>query len=282
MLGKLLKHEFRATSRVMLPVLGVLLLTSVLAGLSIRLLDTGHIATMMRIVARLFIAAFVIGVITAIVISIVLMVNRFYRNLLCDEGYLMHTLPSNAHALVWSKLIVSLCWFIVTSLVIYLAVFFMTLFLGALQTVNFSDVAEDWKQTLAFLQEEGVGRGQLWLLLLEFLAAALLSMLACCLHFYAAMSLGHMAPNRKVLFSVLAFIGISIAFRIILSGVAAGMIQSGAMETFFLGLEEAPGISEAFSMLHKIALGTLLLSLIQSAVLYVPTVFGLKKGLNLG
>ena len=100
MLGKLLKHEFRATSRVMLPVLGVLLLTSVLAGLSIRLLDTGHIATMMRIVARLFIAAFVIGVITAIVISIVLMVNRFYRNLLCDEGYLMHTLPSNAHALV--------------------------------------------------------------------------------------------------------------------------------------------------------------------------------------
>ena len=113
MLGKLIKHEFRATARVMLPVLGVLLLMSLLAGLSIRLLDSGRIVLMMRILAGLFIAAFIIGIIAAIIIAIVLMVNRFYRNLLRDEGYLMHTLPSNTHALVWSKLIVSLCWFIV-------------------------------------------------------------------------------------------------------------------------------------------------------------------------
>ena len=39
MLGKLMKHEFRATGRIMLPLLGAELLLSVLAGFSVRGLD---------------------------------------------------------------------------------------------------------------------------------------------------------------------------------------------------------------------------------------------------
>ena len=39
MLGKLLKYEFRATGRSMLPVLGVLTLLVLLANISVRLLD---------------------------------------------------------------------------------------------------------------------------------------------------------------------------------------------------------------------------------------------------
>ena len=51
MLGKLLKHEFRATGRTMLPVLGVLTLLVLLANISVRLLDTnsaGFLAVAVR------------------------------------------------------------------------------------------------------------------------------------------------------------------------------------------------------------------------------------------
>ena len=42
MLRKLLKHEFRATGRIMLPVIGILLATSVAANLSLRLLPSRY------------------------------------------------------------------------------------------------------------------------------------------------------------------------------------------------------------------------------------------------
>mgnify|MGYP006988889638 CR=1 FL=1 len=60
------------------------------------------------------------AIVAAVVMTVVLMVSRFYRNLLRNEGYLMFTLPVSAHALVWSKLIVSLVWFLLTALLIFL------------------------------------------------------------------------------------------------------------------------------------------------------------------
>ena len=118
MLGRLIKHEFRATGRRMLPALGVLALLGLLANLSIRVLESGFGGTLLRILMVLFIAAFFIGMTVAWVMTLVLMISRFYRNLLKDEGYLMFTLPTSSHALIWSKLIVSTVWFLATVLLI--------------------------------------------------------------------------------------------------------------------------------------------------------------------
>ena len=46
------------------------------------------------------------------------LIQRFYKNLLRDEGYLMLTLPASVHQQVWSKLIVSSVWFIITGVVV--------------------------------------------------------------------------------------------------------------------------------------------------------------------
>lgn len=51
------------------------------------------------------------------IMSIVLMVNRFRTNLMGDEGYVTFTLPVSSHQIVWSKIIVSTVWFIVTGIV---------------------------------------------------------------------------------------------------------------------------------------------------------------------
>ena len=51
------------------------------------------------------------------------MLQRFYKNLLGDEGYIMFTLPASVHQHVWSKLIVSAVWFIATGVVVFLSVF---------------------------------------------------------------------------------------------------------------------------------------------------------------
>ena len=69
------------------------------------------------IVMMLYISAIVaIGVMT-----LILIIQRFYKNLLQNEGYLMHTLPVKMWQHIASKLIVSVVWCFVSMFVICLS-----------------------------------------------------------------------------------------------------------------------------------------------------------------
>ena len=87
MLGKLMKHEFRATARIMLPVMGAMVALALLANLSIRGL-AGNLSDvpLLRILFVLIIIFFSVAVVATAVMSLVIMVSRFYRNLLKETG----------------------------------------------------------------------------------------------------------------------------------------------------------------------------------------------------
>ena len=282
MLSRLIKHEFRATGRRMLPTLGVLALLGVLANLSIRLLESGVGGTLLRILMVLFIAAFFIGMTVAWVMTLVLMISRFYRNLLKDEGYLMFTLPTNSHALIWSKLIVSTVWFLATALLIGLLVLLTAANLGKMSADDFSAAFYGMREVLDLLYSLGVSKGSLALLLGEFIVASVVTCLTTCLQFYAAMGLGQMSDNHKGLMSVLAFIGISIAFQILASTVFSGLVKAGSVDLVVQSIEDlaqtAPGIVR---IVNSGVGGAMLLEILQGAVLYVITALSLNKKLNL-
>lgn len=275
MLSKLLKHEFRATGRVMLPVLGVLLFISVLFNLSVRFYSAGS-SVLLNLLFALVVFAFVAGIIAAEIIALVLMITRFYRNLLGEEGYLMHTLPANVHELVWSKIIVSFVWFFVTNLLIILIGVGTALFLSG---SNLAEIFADfpgWDEIRAALQEVGLAPRHFIGLGLEYLLLILIGGVAACLHFYAAMALGHTVANHKGLFSVLFFIGISMAFSILSTMVGASSVD--ALEKLFSNMETAVQTVRSVQKLFAAVAGW---ELLQAALLYVATVLGLKKWLNL-
>ena len=102
MLGKLLKYELKATSRVFIPLYIAILVVSIVNGLSLNL-EIFNIQGLATIVLMcLFISLFVI--------TIVVTIQRFNKNLLKDEGYLMFTLPVSSKYLVLSKYLTSLIW----------------------------------------------------------------------------------------------------------------------------------------------------------------------------
>ena len=111
----------------------------------------------------------IIGMIAVTVMTTVVMVLRFYRNLLRDEGYLMHTLPVSVHSLVWSKLIVSLCWFAVTFLVILLTMLLTGLIQSGASLGEFFAGFPSWAEIQAALEQVGIRIGDLWLLGGEYL-----------------------------------------------------------------------------------------------------------------
>ena len=275
MLGKLLKHEFRATGRTMLPLYGAVVALAVLANFSIRML-TGNVGPLLTIFFGLIVAAFVICIIAAAVMTLVLMIKRYYTNYLKDEGYLMHTLPVSVHELVWSKMLVSVVWFAATFVVIGLVMLLTALIQTGTSLAQFFAGFPSWADITRAIREIGIPAGDLWLIGLEVLLAVVVSGLYTCLHFYAAMSLGHMFSKDKILLSIVFFVGISFVLS---------MLTTGYGSLRVVNLDSAPfdlnSARDALRFARSIIGEMLLVELIQSAVLYAATVLSLKKGLNL-
>ena len=273
MLGKLLKYEFRATGRSMLPVLGVLTLLVLLANISVRLLDrtAGAFLTILLIMV-IFLT--VIAVIVSELLPIIVMIQRFHKNLLSSEGYLMHTLPASVHSLVWSKLIVSCVWMFLTNVIIFLLGGLSVMHLTNMNLGAFLEGFPSVEEIREFLSSVGLSMGDLYLFLGEMVVAVVLSGIVTCLQFYAAMSLGFSFTNHKGLMSVLCFVGILIVLNVL---------------TNFLGMREVENLTEvtvdSFRGGMQVAQGTvgkaILYTVFQGALLYLATVLGLKKGLNL-
>ena len=121
MLGKLMKYELKATGRVLLPLYGAILLVSVLGAFSLERMSEFEMG------ALLFVLVYTGLCVALVVLTLVLIIQRFNRNLLKDEGYLMFTLPVSVHSLLFSKLFSALLWCVLGGCVGLLSIALMTM-----------------------------------------------------------------------------------------------------------------------------------------------------------
>ena len=128
MLRKLIKHELRATSRIMLPLFLLVLVTAAGGNLATKkLLETD--ISFLNVLGIILLTAFMVAIAAVCIVAFFLMVQRFYKNLLQDEGYVMMTLPVSVHQHIWSKVLVSIIWFAATFLVVLAAVLIWAIFI---------------------------------------------------------------------------------------------------------------------------------------------------------
>ena len=117
MLGKLLKYEFKATMRIFMPMYIALMAVAMVN----RIFQIGDIEMGFGISTAILVALFT----TLGIITIVMIVQRFNRNLLGDEGYLMFTLPVKSESLIFSKIIISIVWTILSGIVACITAFIL-------------------------------------------------------------------------------------------------------------------------------------------------------------
>lgn len=273
MLGKLLKHELYATGRIMLPALGALVLLSGMANLSYRGFDSSE-SVLVHILLGFTISLFFIGLVAAGVLVVVILVRRFYKNLLGDEGYLMLTLPVSVHSLIWSKLLAACLWIFVTGLVCT-GLFTLSVFhFASLGFADFMGFLPDMRQALDELFAAGyMTPGDLTGYIVELLLFSLLACINQYLHFYAAMALGCHFTKHKLLLSVAFYLAISFGIRL-LSLPFSQLFQRG-----FFTIDSVYQLAEG---LHRLSISGIAGALIQAALLYLLTWLPLKKGINLG
>ena len=279
MLGKLIKHEFRATGRLMAPLFGAL----VLLALVVRANDLvfQHVesySAFLNILNTLLIIAYVLALLGVMVFSTVLMIKRFHQNFLTDEGYLMFTLPTSVHSLLWSKLITAALFFIFTFRAEALSVA-IVVWRGGLAREMFTGFADLFRAMDSYYMANGLAFA------LEMLALLFVSLLVTCLLFYAPMSIGYSFANHKGLLSVVFYFVIQAVLQIFGVAVLAGAVNDTAFHRLLTDAMDNLGRIDTPVTAMQAAHGTMLLALFTElflgAILYFLTYFMLRKHRNL-
>lgn len=117
MLGKLLKHDFKALFRNYGLLFAVLLLVTLLYKVCLLLLKN----IVLNFTNGLMGALYVIVILGCLFGAAIINIVRFYKNLVTDEGYLTFTLPVSSKQIVASKLISTLVMDILMAIAVQLS-----------------------------------------------------------------------------------------------------------------------------------------------------------------
>lgn len=206
MLGKLLKHELKATSRLLIPLYLILIGISLLNRIMLSFQDVNW---MMMFISNLLTAGFLFILVAVFAVTTVIMITRFYKNLIGDEGYLMFTLPVKPNQLITSKLIISVFWILIgiASVIVTLYITFATPERMDFIYQNLKDASEELRAAFG---------GSLSFVVAEMILLCIVSLFANILMLYLSIAIGQLFNGRRILGSFIAYIGIYTALQLFL------------------------------------------------------------------
>lgn len=197
MLGKIIKHEFKATYKTAL----TMILSVLLVGGIVRMMNmVSFNGTVWRIIEMIIDVFYILLLIAVPVSMFVASLMRFYRTMVKDEGYLTHTLPVKKTQLINGKLITSVIWIIISVMVIPLS-----LLLNVKNSIyTFHDISELLK--LVFSNSTYIMDFVMFIVLI--IVSIMTELLLC----YASIGMGQMFNGHRLAGSVLFYFIFKYAF----------------------------------------------------------------------
>ncbi len=229
MLGTLLKYEFKAVGRLLLPLYGAWLIAAVMLGLSVGNGRAAGSSVFMIAISGILYGTFAM---VAVVLTCILLIQRFYKNLLGNEGYLMFTLPVSTGQHIINKIISGAVW---GTAGIIVAILSGLLIAGCVE--GFSTVFHNFNfMTIDIPQQDKIN---IILIIAEILIIILLAFAETAAKVYTAIAIGHQWNNHRIIGAIGAFIGLGIIETMILNiinkildaGVADGSMSMTANMT---------------------------------------------------
>ena len=274
MVAKLTKHELRSYWKTFLPLWGAMLVLAVINGFTLRTMQDveGAMGFFTHVVPLLVLFGMLVA---TCVLTLVLVLQRFYRGLLGSEGYLAFTLPVSRRQLIASKLISSLVVEFLSVLVVCLTFLLLGLVLTEADIfAGFGELFTMLRKLFAEMPHES------WMTVLFCAEGLVLTVVGAArgtLHFYTAMSLGHLSGKYRMPLSVVAYVVLSVAGSWVMTLLGQLGVESG----LFRHLEV---LMDSSSILKSMTLGmgvAILLDLAGSVILWAVTEYILEKKLNL-
>ncbi len=265
MLKKLVKYEFQATSRMMLLLYAALFVISGVARLAIGNMKWNRGPMYLNAGASVLVVGLYALLICAVVVgTFIMIVYRFYKNLLLGEGYLMNTLPVKSWQHITAKLVTGVVWTLLSIVAVMLSV---TLLVGTeifdiLHQINLSS----WLS--------GMGARGVYVFVMAVILI-LVVITANVLQFYASLSIGQTQDKYKIVISVAVYVAMSILFEII----AALLLWSGVNVADHSLMDLAWG---NFQMIESVEITVAVVyQIAKCVILFVISNYFLKNKLNL-
>ena len=267
MLKNLLKYEFRATARTYGGIYLALLAAAGLIGFSFR----GDRAAAQSHVFEIGVTIYSLLVMALVIVTIVTVIQRFTKNLLGREGYLMHTLPVTESQLVASKLLSSAVWLLASAVVGVVSLVIIFCVGVDFAQLDLHDLWAEWAALRTAFQGQ-VLWGLLWAALLCY--ARVLCTILC---IYAACMVGHLFRAHNSIASVAAFFLMSWA-----QSWMENLLNSGSVMRIFMGPDGSTIVSEAANESMAVFFGSAFaITAVFGAVYFILTCWLMKNKLNL-
>ena len=270
MLGKLIKHDLKATWKVAVSLDAVLLLLGILTALMIQALPHVGESFGMGLFMFSFMGLFYIGIIAANLITLIYLVVRYYRNLYTSEGYLTFTLPVKSDNIFHSKVITGALWMFLSYLFTFIALAIMGF--GFMKAVDIS-----WDRAMQGLSEVftfmGMNDPKFCAIML---ITILITPVAGVVSMYFCISIGQLWQEHKVLGAVLCVVGLYVINQIVTQAVFLG---SGFWSMMTMSGED---IDASFGLMYSNMFTTLcIVTVIETAIYYAFCLIINRKKVNL-
>ncbi len=294
MLGKLIKHDFKSLSRILVPtelaVLGATILATL--GFAFNFMSDstwnmqGTVMQILRALTMFVSVLLVIGIVAASILVAFIIFQRFYKNLMSSEGYLTFTLPVTTAEILWSKLITGFLWTLINVVVVFLCVNIFILF--GTDTKGFVNIEVYREISSAIHTAFSTIGARLIVPILQFVLLVIVGTVLSLLEVYLALIIGGVvAQKHKVLAGVGFYFAINFAVSIITSVMEAFMFP-----TFASSMNELDHMStesmNAIEIFNTVLVAVqpyywfvLGLTLVLSAGAFILSHYFLKNKLNL-
>lgn len=266
MLGKLLKYDFKAVSKLLAIINGAVLVCAIAGALFVPFISRmGFTENTLAVIWVLAFFFFMILFMASSFATYITLASRFYKNLFSNEGFVSRTLPVTSSMHLLSKTIMGFTWALINSVVLFAS-------LGLLLFVP--DIKEDLPSLGYYLSELGYSNMQKFIFdLITFGIMFLLSILSGVLMIYCSIALGQlMSSTHKILASV--------AMYFVLSTVVSLFSTAITIPTMFK-TEVAFENPSYVQIMDPIAFYTSIMSLILAIIMYLITDYIMRKKVNL-
>lgn len=204
MFGTLMKHEWKSSWRVLglinIIFVAATLFGCVFLGLDVKFSNPDIKSYVNTILLTMYILMFV----ALMLIGTLYFVVHFYKNVYSSEGYLTHTLPVTHLQILNSRILISLIWMFITSVVGLLSVAALIFAYGREQVIG------PFHEALSLISRYHAGGVVACFLLLLFV-----STLQKLLSYYFCISLGQLSNRNKVGWSIVAFVVLSVITSVV-------------------------------------------------------------------
>lgn len=291
MLGKLFKHEWKASARVY----GLLYILTAVYTFLVILYDgvfgkmiyqdsSGWLKGISSTFAVLLLVGYVVILIAVNVLTLVYLIYRFYQTMVSDEGYLTHTLPVTTGQLIVVKTVMAFCFQMISIVVTGLSIMALLLAGG-----GYAEVSSGIGEILSQLRNQGIFCGNFTVLVILGVLLAAVSSIFNILTYYMCISAGNLFNGHKLLGSVVVYLVFNVVLGIVQTVVMVVGVWVAEKHVDYLAGKQSDlemwvnslQPSEMFGFVNIYISAGLVMMIVGCGILFFVSRYLLKNKLNL-